>query len=126
MGFMKRDKSINRGNAMTMILAVLCDGPRHGYDIAREVERRSGKFITFNDGTLYPILHALEQEGLIDSVWDEPPGERKRRVYSINARGREEYARQVEEWRQFSKAVNDVLSLQLESASHRRLRHERL
>ena len=58
---------------MTMILAVLRDGARHGYDVAREVERRSDQRIRFNDGTLYPVLHALEKEGLIVRTWESCP-----------------------------------------------------
>jgi len=94
---------------MTMILAVLRAGSRHGYDIAREVERRSDRRIRFNDGTLYPVLHALEREGLIVSEWDVTPGERKRRVYSLNENGVRELDRQIAAWRDFSWAVNQVL-----------------
>lgn len=96
---------------MTMILAILSDGPRHGYDVAREVERRSRNRITFTDGALYPILHALEQEGLIDSHWEQSVGERRRRVYSLNSDGEREFKRQVVQWQEFSQAVNDVLTL---------------
>ena len=99
----------NRGQAMTMILAVLRDGARHGYDIAREVERRSDRRIKFNDGTLYPVLHALEREGLIGSHWDSPAGERQRRVYVLNEKGHQELERQVHAWKLFSSAVNQVL-----------------
>lgn len=94
---------------MTMILAVLRDGQRHGYDIAREVERRSDRRIKFNDGTLYPVLHALEKEGMIESSWEYPVGERQRRVYALNEKGRLELERQMDAWRNFSNAVNQVL-----------------
>jgi len=106
---MASEKSLNRGHAMTMILAVLRDGARHGYDVAREVERRSGNRISFNDGTLYPTLHALEKEGLIVSIWEQPVGERRRRIYALNEQGLHELNRQMTAWRDFSSAVNQVL-----------------
>lgn len=100
---------MNRGHAMTMILAVLRDGARHGYDVAREVERRSDHRIRFNDGTLYPVLHALEKEGLIESTVEGEPGERQRRVYALNEQGEREFQRQMADWQNFSQAVNQVL-----------------
>lgn len=106
---------MNRGHAMTMILAVLRDGARHGYDVAREVERRSYQRIKFNDGTLYPVLHVLEKEGLIESTWEYPQGERQRRVYSLNERGLAELERQMADWQNFSQAVNQVLKPSEES-----------
>lgn len=107
---MPAERTLNRGHAMTMILAVLRDGARHGYDIAREVERRSDNRISFNDGTLYPTLHALEKEGLILSSWEQPKGERRRRIYALNQQGLEELNRQVTAWNDFSLAVNQVLN----------------
>ncbi len=92
-----------------MILAVLKDGSRHGYDITREVERRSGKQISFNDGTLYPVLHSLAKDGYISSVWEELPGERPRRTYTISEKGLTELERQVKAWRDFSKALDGVI-----------------
>jgi PadR family transcriptional regulator PadR len=94
---------------MAMILAVLHDGERHGYDIGNEVDRRSGERIQFNDGTLYPLLHALEKEGLIVSHWEQPVGERKRRVYALTESGEAELQRKLEAWRDFSRAVDQVL-----------------
>jgi DNA-binding PadR family transcriptional regulator len=101
---------------MTMILAVLRDGSRHGYDVAREVERRSDRRISFNDGTLYPILHSLEKEGLIVSAWENPTGERRRRVYALNDSGLLELSRQVAAWQDFASAVNQVLQDPVENS----------
>lgn len=106
---MAEDKGLSRGNSATLVLSVLRDGARHGYDIAREVERRSESEITFKHGTLYPVLHALEKEGLIQSAWEHPAGERARRVYSLTELGAQELARCVEDWQAFSRAMDRVI-----------------
>src|SRR4051812_19451122 len=106
---MRGDQLFSKGLATILVLGVLQDAPRHGYDIAREVERRSSDRLTFSYGTLYPVLHALEQDGLIDSQWERPAGERERKVYSINERGLAELARRRAEWRAYSQAMDQVL-----------------
>ena len=106
---MPDDKGLLRGNATTLVLSVLKDGARHGYDIAREVERRSENTLTFKHGTLYPVLHALEKEGLITSEWERPDGERPRRVYRLTERGTAELERCVKTWNTFAQAMNRVI-----------------
>ena len=81
-----------------LILAVLSEGLRHGYQIALEIEERSGGFFTFNHGTLYPILHHLEKEGLIDGAWEEGAGRRRRKEYSLSAPGRARLRQRTGEW----------------------------
>jgi PadR family transcriptional regulator, regulatory protein PadR len=82
-----------------LILAALRDGAKHGYQIALEIEERSGGFFAFNHGTLYPILHHLEKEELIDGRWAEGEGRRKRKEYVITAAGREHLRRRQGEWK---------------------------
>lgn len=95
--------------SLSMILAVLRHTDRHGYDIAREIERRSDGIINFNDGTLYPGLHALEREGFITSTWHTVIGDRSRRVYALTEDGRVEADRQAVVWRAYANALNKVL-----------------
>ena len=71
-----------------LILASLAEGPRHGYQLALEIEERSGGSFRFNHGTLYPILHKLESRGSIEGTWAEPEGKRKRRQYALTDAGR--------------------------------------
>lgn len=71
-----------------LILAALSDGPRHGYQLAIEIEETSDGAFRFNHGTLYPILHKLESTGYIEGTWAEPDGKRKRRQYALTAAGR--------------------------------------
>ncbi len=105
----KSTKALSRDHAVAIVLVVLKDGARHGYEIAREVERRTGSTIYFNDGTLYPVLHALEDDGFIESAWDTS-SERPRRTYAIKAAGLAELDKKIAEWKRFSSAVNELLS----------------
>ena len=92
-----------------MILATLADGPHHGYQLALEIEERSGGAFRFNHGTLYPILHKLESDGLIDGSWAEPTGKRKRRRSEITTEGREHLDRLRSAWRSYVDSFFEVI-----------------
>lgn len=81
-----------------LILAALRGGRRHGYQIALEIEERSGGFFTFHHGTLYPILHHLEKEGTIDGAWEAGEGRRRRKEYALSPAGRERLRQRSLEW----------------------------
>ncbi|MBN9502156.1 MAG: helix-turn-helix transcriptional regulator [Armatimonadetes bacterium] len=106
---MAEDKGLQKSTATTLVLVVLLDGARHGYDIAREVERRSENRLMFSHGTLYPVLYALEKSGDLESCWEQPIGERKRRVYALTDSGRREAEKAIAEWREFSTAMSKVI-----------------
>jgi DNA-binding PadR family transcriptional regulator len=97
-----------RGQLDALLLAVLAEGPRHGYAIADELRGRTGGELELAEGTLYPALHRLERDGLLESRWstDTP---RRRRVYAVTARGRAALADRRAEWRGFVRAVGAVL-----------------
>jgi PadR family transcriptional regulator, regulatory protein PadR len=106
----KPDRELLKGSTPTLILAVLSDEPRHGYAVAREIERRSGKALSLGEGSLYPALHALEREGLIVGSWVQPPdGGASKKVYSLTESGTTELARRTQEFRGFVSAVENVL-----------------
>jgi DNA-binding PadR family transcriptional regulator len=98
-----------------LILAVLGQGPRHGYAIASELRERSGGMLDVPEGTLYPVLHKLEREGLIRSRW-EVVGGRRRRVYAASARGDRAARERFESWRRLSRAIDSVFVSAPESA----------
>ena len=77
--------------------------------LAREVERRSDDALTFASGTLYTYLRAMEKEGFVESTWEQPEGERQRRVYVLTAKGNAEVERFLKEWEDFSTAMNKVI-----------------
>ena len=94
-------RSLARNCHEALLLALLASGPHHGYQLALELERKSGGAFRFNHGTLYPILHKLEQEGLIRGNWLDEKTKRKRKRYSLTDKGHDRLARQIEAWRGF-------------------------
>jgi PadR family transcriptional regulator, regulatory protein PadR len=103
-------QSLSRGDVPTLILAVLKQGPLHGYAIARAIEQWSADALHLHEGTLYPALRQLEKQGMIQSTWEvQEPGP-ARRVYSLTELGRAEFARRVETWESYSAAINAVLN----------------
>lgn len=94
-------QSLARNCHEALLLALLAGGPHHGYQLALELEQRSGGAFRFNHGTLYPILHKLEQEGLIQGDWLDEQTKRKRKSYSLTEAGRDRLAVQTGAWRGF-------------------------
>jgi DNA-binding PadR family transcriptional regulator len=97
-----------RGHLDAMLLAVLGAGPAHGYAIIERLRTRSGGVFSLPEGTVYPALHRLEQEGLLSSRWAEGPG-RPRRVYELTRRGRMQLNSRRQAWEKFALAVKTVL-----------------
>ena len=106
---MDSERELLKGNTPTLVLAVLGDGPLHGYGIAREIERRSDNALKFKEGTLYPALHTLEREGMIAGEWRREDGERERKVYSITPAGRTALAQRTRTWNTFAAAIERVI-----------------
>jgi PadR family transcriptional regulator PadR len=100
-----------RGNTRTLVLSILKDGPAHGYGILFELEHRSEKLLEFKQATLYPLLHDMEEEGLICSEWEVSGGERPRRVYTITESGRTELAKRLETFHEFSMTMYRIVGL---------------
>jgi transcriptional regulator len=97
-----------KGHLDALILAVLADGPLHGYAIIEEMKRRSSGSLSLPEGTVYPALHRLEHAGLLASAWSD--GNRRRRVYRLTPRGKRELGERRGEWRAFVRAVEAVLA----------------
>ena len=97
-----------KGTLPTLILEALANGPSHGYRIAQGIKDRSQGVLDFKEGTLYPALHKLETEGLIESSEETEKG-RTRRSYSITKAGRRALAKDRDEWRELSRAVTLIL-----------------
>src|SRR4051812_38304287 len=97
----------------TLILLVLRTlealGPLHGYGIARRIEQISKEMLQLNQGTLYPALLRMEQEGWIASKWGASEKNRKARFYSITAAGRKRLAKETEDWRRMSSTIEHFL-----------------
>ena len=102
-------QNLARSSHEALILAILADGPKHGYQLALEIEERSEGWFRFNHGTLYPILHKLESSGYIAGSWDEPVGKRRRRQYALTAAGREHLDRLRRAWNAYFGALFNVI-----------------
>jgi transcriptional regulator len=102
------ESEVRKGSAEVLILGALEGRARHGYEIARFIESRSGGAITVHSATLYPTLRRLEQRGLVRGRWVENAGERRRRYYRITAAGRDVLREQRSSWREFVQALTRV------------------
>jgi PadR family transcriptional regulator, regulatory protein PadR len=98
-----------KGHLDTLVLAALRDEPAHGYAVIESLRARSEGAFALAEGTLYPVLHRLEADGLLGSSWTTHQG-RRRRVYRLTRRGRAALEGRREEWRRFSAAVEAVLA----------------
>jgi len=92
----------------TLILAALSSGDKHGYQLAVELEEKSNGYFRFKHGTLYPILHKLEKDGLIRGEWADDSPKRKRKQYHLTARGARHLDRVRTEWQTFCRNLTAV------------------
>lgn len=102
------NKELLKGSTGTMVLALLNRHDLYGYELLKELERRSEGVFALKEGTLYPILHAMEAEGWVDAYWNEVNG-RKRKYYRITPPGRKQLEHKKSEWSVFRSAVDLVL-----------------
>ena len=102
---------LKKGSAELMVLAVVEDQPRHGYDIARRIDERSDGVLRFHVASLYPMLYRLERRGWVEGRWVEKAGQRRRRYYKLTTEGRKVLARQRSVWRQFMAALDSVAGI---------------
>jgi PadR family transcriptional regulator len=105
-------RELKKGSAELLILSLVEDRARHGYDIARLIEIRSRGTLHFYAASLYPLLYRLERRGWIEGRWIEKTGVRRRRVYRITARGRKVLAAHRRGWQAFVRAINRVTGLE--------------
>jgi DNA-binding PadR family transcriptional regulator len=98
-----------KGHLDGLILSVVSRGPLHGYAVIEALKARSGGNLALPEGTVYPALHRLEDDGLLKSEWSTDSG-RRRRVYSITRRGEKELGASRERWRLFANTIEAVLT----------------
>ena len=101
-------RELKRGSTEVLILALLEERERHGYDIGRLIDERSGGAITFHTASLYPTLYRLEDKGLVDGRWVERAGQRRRRCYRLTPAGRKVLSQQRSTWEAFFHALDRV------------------
>ena len=105
---MPLDRDLVRGSLDLMILAVLMQGPAYGYSIQKRLRQASGNLVRLQAGTLYPLLHRLEDRGLIASRWETATG-RDRKWYELTDKGRRRLQHRAALWHQYIKCIRRVL-----------------
>jgi PadR family transcriptional regulator PadR len=108
---MKFERELLKGVAPVVVLEILSRGQMYGYELSEAIEQRSGDILTLGRGTLYPLLYNLEAKGLVAAEWQDSENGRKRRYYSITGKGKDQLARQKEQWLQLQQGVKLVFGL---------------
>lgn len=106
---MRYGRELLKGSTDSLLLSLINRQPMYGYQIIKELEKRSKGYFTFREGTLYPALHRLEKKGLIIGKWDRLASGQERRYYHITEKGQHALEEKITEWRGFSRAVNSIM-----------------
>jgi PadR family transcriptional regulator, regulatory protein PadR len=106
------DRELKKGSAELLILSLVKDRPRHGYELGQLIEMRSRGTLRFNVASLYPLLYRLEKRGWIRGRWVEKSGQRRRRYYRLTPSGEKILKAQREGWREFVEAINLITGIQ--------------
>jgi PadR family transcriptional regulator, regulatory protein PadR len=104
-------KEQKKGSADLLILALVEDRPRHGYEIGRLIIERSRGALSYHIASLYPTLYRLEDEGLLEGRWVEKAGQRRRRYYRLTPAGHKRLASERSIWQEFFVALDRVAGL---------------
>jgi PadR family transcriptional regulator, regulatory protein PadR len=105
------EKEVKRGSTEMLILALVEERARHGYEIAKLIEARSEGVLQFHVASLYPLLYRLEKRGLIQGRWVEKAGERRRRFYKLTPEGKKVLTEQRQTWADFFAALDRVAKI---------------
>ena len=105
---MKINKELLKGSTEMLVLSAIAREDMYGYRIVKEIELASNGAFVLNEGTLYPILHSFEADGLVDSYWEEYEN-RKRKYYHITSKGKKQLVGKKEEFEYYTASVKRVL-----------------
>ena len=106
------DREWKKGSAEFLVLSLLEGHPRHGYEISKLIQIRSGGALQFHVTSLYPLLYRLEKQGLVDGRWVEKPEQRRRRYYTLTAEGRKVLRSQRQSWKDFVAAIGRITGIE--------------
>lgn len=106
---MSINKELLKGTTTLFILQLLNEGDKYGYQMAKELEKKSDNLFQLKEGTLYPILHGLENADMIEAYWEETESARKRKYYRITEKGKKGLKEKKEEWKTYSEGVMKVI-----------------
>ncbi|MBV8818623.1 MAG: PadR family transcriptional regulator [Acidobacteriaceae bacterium] len=106
------DQEWKKGSAELLVLSLLEDQPRHGYDLSKLIQVRSGGALKFHVTSLYPLLHRLEQEGAIQGRWVEKAQQRQRKYYSLTPKGRRLLRLKQKSWADFVALISRITGIE--------------
>ena len=106
------DYEWKKGSAELLVLSLLEDQPRHGYDISKLIQIRSGGALQFHVTSLYPLLHRLEKQRLVEGLWVEKAEQRRRRYYSLTLEGRNVLRSKQKSWKDFVAVISRVTGIE--------------
>jgi transcriptional regulator len=107
-----QDPAWKKGSAELLVLSLLEDQPRHGYDVSKLIQMRSGGALRFHVTSLYPLLHRLEKQGWIEGRWVEKPEQRRRRYYQLTAQGRKVLRSKQKGWQNFVALIGRITGME--------------
>lgn len=105
---MKFSRELLKGSTNMIVLSILEKENMYGYQMIKKMQEQSNNIFELGEGTLYPILHSLEEKGYITSYWDETSS-KKRKYYAITEKGKKQLKEKKEEWKSFSNGINRLL-----------------
>src|SRR4029077_20302028 len=106
------DRELKKGSAELLILSLVQDRQRHGYEISKLIESRSAGALRFNVASLYPMFYRLEKRGWLQVRWVDKAGQRRRRYYRITATGKKVLLAQRSHWQAFVAAINQIAGIE--------------
>lgn len=106
------DRELKKGSAELLLLSLVADRARHGYEISKLIETRSDGALKFNVASLYPLLYRLEARGWIVGRWVDKAGQRRRRYYRLTTEGKKILEAQRSTWRAFAEAIGKITGLE--------------
>jgi transcriptional regulator len=106
-----RPSDLVQGTLDLLILKILALEPLHGFAVSQRLHQVSREVLAVSDGSLYPALHKLEQEGWIQAEWRQTANNRRAKFYSLTKLGQKQLAREAAEWERLSAAINHVIAL---------------
>jgi PadR family transcriptional regulator PadR len=106
---MNYGRELLKGSTDSLLLCLVSRQPVYGYQIIKDLEKKSNGYFQFKEGTLYPALHRLEKTGLVKGRWQKLPGGQERRYYYITGKGQEALNERLAVWQGFFEAVNLIM-----------------
>ena len=107
---MSYGRELLKGSTESLLLCMISNQSMYGYQIIKDLEKRSKGYFQFKEGTLYPALHRLEKSGLLKGTWEKLPSGQVRKYYQLTEKGRMALDERLETWRDFSFAVNLIMN----------------